>query len=48
MEWNAAGGGFGDDGRQGLHWRDFRDRPIYLLSDADRDMVLEVWKGLGR
>lgn len=45
VEWNAAGGGFGPDGSQGAHWQNFNDKPIYLLSDSDRDLIFEVLRG---
>ncbi|EGD83677.1 hypothetical protein PTSG_04283 [Salpingoeca rosetta] len=38
--WNSAGGGFGASGAEGSHWQNYKSRPIFYLTPADRDLVI--------
>jgi hypothetical protein len=45
--WNPSGGGFKFNdfritGDMGSHWQNFGHKPIFLLTDEDRDIVLAV------
>lgn len=42
MQWNAAGGGFGPNNAEGAHWQNFNEKAIYLLNEADSEMILAV------
>eukprot|EP00056_Hartaetosiga_gracilis_P003741 m.67021 g.67021 ORF g.67021 m.67021 type:complete len:675 (-) comp11564_c0_seq1:30-2054(-) len=40
-EWNVVGGGYGPDGKEGLHSQDIGDKPIFYLSPSDADALLQ-------
>ena len=39
--WNPSGGGFGDDGHEGMHWIDLKV-PMFELTAEDQAVVLQV------